>query len=215
VKKQTFKERVKSKLQEVKRDLKKKAVAIFFLALAGFFFWVLVQILFYFYGFSLLDWFKGIPYISTAFAHIYSEIKLKSFLGIFYSFGIYSLFFLPVPLELFYINFLRQEFGVLGLFLLTMFGVIVGQIINYSLGRFFGFLFLHFIKKKTKRKIQEKLDKYSSYAVLLAHILPFPFQIFNVIAGALRFKFTKWFMFMVLGLAIHFAAVSAIYLVFF
>jgi len=124
-------------------------------------------------------------------------------------------FFLPVPLELFYINFLRQEFGVLGLFLLTLLGVIVGQIINYSLGRFFGFLFLHFIKKKTKRKIQEKLDKYSSYAVLLAHILPFPFQIFNVIAGAMKFKFAKWLTFMVLGLVIHFAAVSAIYLVFF
>ena len=213
--KKTFKERILTKAREVKRDLKKKAVAIFFLALAGVFFWVLVQMLYYFYGFSLLDWFKGIPYISTAFAHIYSEIKLKSVLGVFYSFGIYSLFFLPLPLEIFYINFLQQGMWIVAIFPLTLLGIIAGQIVNYSLGRFFGFLFLYFIKKKTRRKIKEKLDKYSAYAVLIAHVLPFPFQIFNLVAGAMKFKFAKWLTFMTLGLAIRFVIVSGLYLVFF
>ena len=213
--KKPFKERLKRKIKEIRTDLKNKTVAIVFFALAGFSFWILVQLLYLFYGFSIVAWVKSIPYATTIFSHLFTQITAQTKLGIFYLFTGSSLFFLPVPLELLYINYLKQGFAVNELLPIVLMGIIAGQFINYFLGRFFSFIFISFIKKKTRKKIKHRLEKYSTTAILSAHILPFPFQIFNFVSGVLKYKFFRLFFFMTIGLIIKHIAVYFIYLKFF
>jgi len=212
--KKTFKKKLNSKIKEIKKDIKNKTIALFAFLFAGLAFWILIQLLYFFYGFSLLNWIKKIPYITLIFSHVFAEITAKTELGIFYLFTSSSLFFLPVPLEILFINLLKQIYFNI-LLPPILLGIIAGQILNYFMGRFFGFVFRSFIKKRTKEKIRKRLEKYGIFAVFLIHILPFPFQLFNLVCGIFRYKFFKWFSFMTLGLLVKHIALYYIYIKFF
>ena len=106
MKKKSFSDRAKAAFKEFRRDMTKKLVALFFFVLAGLAFWVLMQMLYYFYGFSLVDWIKGTQYIYPAFKHVFDAIAARSFEGIIYLFMFSSLFFLPVPLEVMFTTLL-------------------------------------------------------------------------------------------------------------
>ncbi|MBD3354735.1 hypothetical protein GF361_01980, partial [Candidatus Woesearchaeota archaeon] len=200
--------------KEFKISLKNKTVALLAFLFAGFAFWILVQLLYIFYGFSLLNWLKSLPYITLIFSHMFAEITAKTEIGIFYLFSGSSLFFLPVPLEILFLNMLKDiSFSIL--LPSVLLGIIAGQIINYFLGRFFGFVFRPFLKKRTKEKIRKRLEKYGIFAVFLIHILPFPFQFFNLVCGIFRYRFFKWFSFMTLGLLVKHIILYFIHIKFF
>ena len=200
--------------KEFKKDLKNKSTALLFFILSGMCFWLLMVLLNIFWGFDLGGWLKGIPFLYTTFSHFVDEISARSNAGIFYVFAISSLFFLPIPLEALYINFLREGFGFQELFFLAVGGIIAGQIINYLFGRFFKFIFMQFIKKKTRLSMKRKLVRYGPVAVTSVHLIPFPFQLFNFISGMLKYSFIKWIFFMTLGLALKHVIMYWIYIQF-
>ncbi len=209
-----IKNKAKKSIKELKTSFKNKTIALFAFLSAGFAFWILIQLLYLFYGFSLISWIKSIPYVTLIFSHIFTEITAKTEPGIFYLFSGSSLFFFPVPLEILFLNMLKEiSFSLL--FPSVLLGIIAGQIINYLLGRFFGFVFRPFLKKKTKEKIKKKLEKYGIFAVFIIHILPFPFQLFNLICGIFRYRVFKWFSFMTLGLLVKHIILYFIYIRFF
>ena len=53
-----------------------------------------------------------------------------------------SLFFLPIPLEALYFAMLKEGLTFSNTFRLVVLGMVVGQIINYMLGRGLGFIFI-------------------------------------------------------------------------
>ncbi|MBT3408924.1 hypothetical protein HN415_09685 [Candidatus Woesearchaeota archaeon] len=196
------KSKFKKKVNEIRNDLIDKIIAITLFAIAGFFMWALVQLLVYFYDFELLLWIQNLPYAYSTFHYFFDEISTRSDLGIFYLFLFSSLFFLPIPLEALYFAMLKEGLTLHKTFTLVVLGMVIGQIINYMLGRILGFIFISFIKKKTRKNIQKKLSKYGILAVTTVHLIPFPFQIFNFISGILKYNFLKWLFFMIVGLSI-------------
>ena len=199
---------------EFRNDITDKFIAILFFAFAGFCFWVLIQMLYMFYGFSMINWIKDIPYVYGIFSHFFIEIKQQTDLGVFYLFAFSSLFFLPVPLEALYFKFMGSM-PFEKIFVIAVAGIMLGQLVNYFIGRFFGFIFVHFIKKKTRRSMKDKLSKYGIFAVIFVHIIPFPFQIFNFVSGILRYRFFRWTFFALVGLVIKHIAMYWIYIKFF
>jgi membrane protein YqaA with SNARE-associated domain len=210
-----WKKKLKRSYNEFITDLQNKLAAMLFFIFSGVCFWLLMLLLDYFWGFSLVDWVKDLPYVYGTFTHFVEHIKSKTDLGIFYVFAISSLFFLPIPLEALYFNFLRDGFAFEHLFYLAVGGILCGQFINYMSGRFFKFIFAQFIKRKTRKKIRRKLVKYGAFAVTSVHIIPFPFQIFNFVSGLLKYRFFKWLIFMTIGLCIKHVAMYWIYVRFF
>lgn len=197
-----FWKRTKKGFFEFIDDLKNKIVAVIFFIFAGFFFWVFMQLLYYFYGFSLIEFVKELPFVYPLLSHVFNEISSGSDLGIFYLFSVVSIFVLPVPLEALFFTTLKGGLTFFEIFLLVVPGIILGQIINYTLGRFLSFIFISFIKKKTRRNMTGKLKKYGIYAIAFVHIIPFPFQIFNFVTGILRYPFLRWLPFAVMGTVI-------------
>jgi membrane protein YqaA with SNARE-associated domain len=182
-------------------DLWDKALAIIAFGVAGLLIWLLVQMVFWFYGFSVVEWMQNIPVLYPTITHLIYHVQTGSELGVFYLFFFSSLFFLPVPLEALYINFLRS-LPFEKIFIIAVAGIVLGQIINYWLGRTFGFIFREWVRKSARKKIRHRLDNQGILAILAVHIIPFPFQIFNLIAGVFRYKFFKWLLFVIIGLAI-------------
>jgi len=214
-KKPSIKHRVKHKIHEIKEDFKLKFTIFLIFAFVGFLTWMLFYMIYVFYGFSIVEWFKGLPYAYTIFSHVIEQIKLKSDWGIFYTFVFSSLFFLPIPLEALYFSFLREGIAFQEIFFITVAGILCGQIINYWLGRMFGFILIHFIKRKNRDKVRERLSKYGPVALISVHIIPFPFQIFNMISGVLKYKFIKWLLFVTIGTVIKHIAMILIFIRFF
>lgn len=201
----------KKEWKDFKKDLENKLWALVFFIFAGICFWGLMQVLYYFYDFSILQWFKGLPYVYSTFSYVFNEIKSGSYLGVFFSFSISSLFFLPVPLEAIYLNFVRTiDFPLVGF--LAVAGITFGQIMNYLFGRFFGFIFMKFIKKKTRRQMTARLKKFGGYAITLVHIIPFPFQLMNFLSGAVKFPFFRWLFYVVLGSVIKHIAMYYLFM---
>lgn len=186
-------------LKQFIEDLWLKATGLIILGLVGVLVWILFQLLFMFYGFDVTNWFLDLPYVPDVSSHIVGEITGKSQLGLFYVFAMSSLFFLPVPMEALHISFLRSMDASEILFIVVL-GIAFGQLINYGLGRLFGFIFRSLFKKKTLRGAREKLEKYGAFAIFFVHFIPFPFQIFNVVAGTLRYPFLMWLLLMLSGL---------------
>lgn len=214
----TFKEKLKiwkalakKKVRSFLLDLKNKMVALFFFIFAGFCMWLLVQILNQFYGFSVLEWIKDLPYVYGIFTHVFNEVKIRSDLGIFYLFMVSSFFLLPVPLEVIYINFIKEGVAFPKIGVIAVLGIAAGQIINYFAGRFFGFIFLPFIKKKTRKNVRDKLKSYGGYMITLVHLVPFPFQLFNFFCGVMKYRFWKWLLIMVTAHTVKHIAMYFIY----
>jgi len=197
---------------EFQRDFKNKALVLFIFLIVGILVWLLVQLTFIFYGFSFIDWIKNVPYVYDTFLHIFTEARKGTSLGVFYLFTFGSLFFFPVPLEVVYFTLKDMPFTVL--FPLAVGGILLGQVVNYFLGRFFGFILLGFFKKRTQRRMKEKLERYGPFAVTAVHIIPFPFQLFNFFTGVFRYNFFKWILFAFIGLVLKHLAMYWLFTVF-
>ena len=198
------KNKIKRKTDELARDIRQKLIALFFLALAGFFIWLLFVFIYFAYDFHVITWFKSLPYIYPIFQHVFDEVSARTSAGFYYLFSFSSLFFLPMPLEFIYLGFLKQGFVFKNLYLFTLLGVITGQCINFMLGRFFGFIIKPYIKRRTRITLQKRLHKYGVYAIAVMHLLPLPYPLFNFIVGLTRFNFFKWLIVMLPSLLINY-----------
>ncbi len=191
----------RSKIRKFFEDLKDKGIGILWILFAGFWVWVLFQMLYIFYEFSFFEWIQTVHYVWGPFQYFVTTIGSGTALGIFYLFLFSSLFFLPVPLEVLFLTLARRADPV---FIATyaILGILVGQVINYMLGRLFSIIFIAMLKRSTQKSAKEKLAKYGGFSIGAVHLIPFPFQIFNVVTGLFKFPFWNWLMYATIGLVL-------------
>ena len=176
--------------------------------------WLLIQLLYLFFDFSLLGWFQTIPFLYPFVNYIYSEIAEKTSLGILYLFSISSLFIFPVPLEALFFTYIKG-FNPMMFLILSTLGLYIGQIANYFLGRYFGFVFRFMFNNKTKKNIKLKISKYGGVGIVLMEMFPLPFQLFNFFAGAFKYNAKKFMFYSLVGLILKNLILFTIYVKFF
>ena len=136
-------------------------------------------------------------------AYIVGNIIERTFVGIFILFAILSLAFIPTPLEVTYLTLLTLAQDRILVFVAASCGVLVGQIVNYGLGRLFSGLF------KQNEKMKASIEKSGAWVLFTANILPFvPSQLFNLVAGTVKFPFVKWLIVTIFGVLIYFGAIT-------
>ena len=197
-------------LSEFIKDTKQTLSALFFFAISAVAFWLLTKMLVNFYGFSIVEWFETLPVIYPIASTIALEIQARTFEGIILLFFFSSLFILPVPLEVLFISLIKSSIPTELLLLAALWGLFIGQHVNYFLGRFFGSLFKPYIKKKTQKKIKAWLEQYGMGAIFLYHLPPFPYPLANFIVGLSRYPYKNWVTMMTLSLLLKFTLVAAI-----
>jgi membrane protein YqaA with SNARE-associated domain len=177
--------------------------------------WILLIMLKSFIGFDILNWFKQLPFIYPIASYIAAQIKQQSFEGIVYAFSLSSLFFIPTPLEIFFIALLKGISTPLRIIVPAFFGLMLGQHVNFYAGRMFGKLIKKFIKRKTILMVQRRLRDYGSVSIFFINLLPLPYPITNFLAGSFRFPYSKWLLFTSLAIAIKLVFIAWLYALFF
>ena len=207
-----LKKKITKKADELAKDIRKKLIALAFIAFSGFFIWLLFTFLYFVYGFNVIAWIKNLPYIYPIFQHIFDQIAAQSQQGLYYMFSFSSIFVFPVPLEFVFFGFLKQGFAPKSLYLITIAGVFTGQNLNFFFGRFLGFLIKPYIKKRTRRALRRRLHKYGVFAIAFMHLLPLPYPLFNFVVGLTKYNYFKWIIVMLPSLLINYLIFYWIYL---
>lgn len=186
----------------------------FLIFLVGLIFliWLLVKSLYYFLDFDLILWFKELPIIYPFIKSSIDNLSSATILGIIITFSLTSSFISPIPNELIFYSLLLDGMIFTKALILTFLGVLLGQHINYFVGKWFGKVIQKFIKVKKRKNVREKLDNYGIYAIFTINLLPLPFPLFNFVTGMVKFDYKKWLISMALGLFIKFAIIYLIYL---
>lgn len=164
--------------------------------------------LFVYYFTSLRNsdlWF--IQKMNAFFSYLFLHMKSGSLLGALYTTLIGGLFFIPIPMDIFFINFITNNsaFVAIPVFLG---GLCISFGINYWMGSKLTYLSKRIIGIKKFYKVKTKVNHYGSWGIFLFNVLPLPAQILSVIAGVFRYNKVKFYVFFVLGQAIKFSIIS-------
>jgi len=145
--------------------------------------------------------------VNSAFKHITVNIKDATILGSFYASGFGGLFFLPVPLELVFLNFLRAgHFAglLMGIYLL---GILISYSINYWIGGKLTYASKKIISYKKFYKIKGFINKHGALGVFVFNVLPLPSQILSAILGVFNYNKTRFYVFTMAGQVTKYIAI--------
>jgi len=205
------KNKKQSWIKRLTTKLTNKIVGIIFLLFAFAMLSILSQLLEIFYGFSIFNWFKTLPYIYPIASHVFMEIEALTDRGIFYIYSFGGLFIFPVPNEMIYFRLLRK-FSFNHLLPIIYLGLLVAHNINYFVGRIFGFILKLFFSKKSTEKIKNYLKRYGSPTILIFNALPLPSPFFNFCCGLFKYPYKRWFLAAYIGQICNYVILTAIYL---
>lgn len=175
------------------------SVVLFFALLIGL-------VIFYFTSLRNSNlWF--IQKFNIFFSYIASNIKSGSLLGSFYATLFGGLFFIPIPLEVLFINFISGNniFLVIPIYIA---GLVVSFGINYWVGGKLSYVSKRIVGIKRFYKVKTQVNRYGSWGIFIFNVLPLPAQILAVIAGVFRYNKTKFYVFFILGQAIKFSLIA-------
>lgn len=144
--------------------------------------------------------------------HIKGNIAQNTLLGSFYVALFGGLFFVTLPLEAIFVNFLREGSSPYLLIVIYLFGFIVSYTINYLIGQKLDTFSKKIISPKKFYKIKGIINKHGALAVFGFNLIPFfPSQPLATILGVFRYNKTKFYLFFVLGQLVKYAAIAAGY----
>jgi len=196
--------------QRLTTNISNKIVGIIWLLFAFAMLGILFQLLELFYGFSIINWFKALPYIYPVTIHIFNEIEALTQRGIFYIYAFGGLFFFPVPNEIIYLRLLKT-FSFDFLLPIIYVGLFVAHNVNYFVGRIFGFVLKYLFNKSSIKKISNYLKKYGAPTIFLFNALPLPSPFFNFCCGLFKYKYSKWILTAYTGQIINYIILTIIY----
>jgi membrane protein YqaA with SNARE-associated domain len=145
--------------------------------------------------------------LSAFFSYLFLHMKSGSLLGAFYTTLIGGLFFIPIPMDIFFINFISNNSAFIAIPIFLS-GLCVSFGINYWLGSKLTYLSKRIIGIKKFYKVKTQVNHYGSWGIFLFNVLPLPAQILSVIAGVFNYNKTKFYVFFVLGQAIKFSVIA-------
>ncbi len=174
---------------------------------------VLFQLLEIFYGFSVIQWYKNLPYIYPLTRHIFEEMTALTQRGILYIYTFGGMFIFPVPNEILYLRLLKSfSYGYLLPIVYT--GLFIAHNFNYFIGRTFGFILRYLFSKKSLTKIDRYLKKYGFLTIILFNMFPLPSPFFNFCCGLFKYRYTKWLLGSIPAQIINYIILTVIYLEF-
>ena len=154
--------------------------------------------------------FAAVQAFNSAVGHVSSNISDATVLGIFYSTLIGGLFFIFMPLELFFIKYLKAGHMIITVMAVYLAGLIVSYTADYFIGLKFSFLAKKLISPRKFYKIKGLINRYGSIAVFLFNAVPLPSQILSAILGVFKYNKTRFYVFFLLGQVTKIVVITAV-----
>lgn len=164
-------------------------------------------LLFYYFAFLLNSETFLAKRVNGFFRHVSLHIKNASILGTFYASIFGSLFFLPVPMELVFLNFLRAGHYPVFLIGIYLLGVVISYTFNYWIGGKLTYVSKKIISFKRFYKIKVFINKHGALGIFVFNVLPLPSQVLSAILGVFNYNRTRFYVFTMAGQAIKYTAI--------
>lgn len=119
--------------------------------------------------------------------------------GIFYAGFIGSLFFIPLPQEVFLVSALIAGTSAYVAFSAIFIGTIAGNVFNYYAGIKLSPFFIHLTSKRQLYKLRRTVNRFGIYAIFLFNILPLPSPLLTFGLGITKYNSKKLFSVLTLG----------------
>lgn len=159
----------------------------------------LIFVVFHYFAFLRGSNNVTVQLVENLFQHFVDHMSSSSLLGAFYGGAIGGLFFIYLPLEVLYLNFLRTGMHPLSLGLLFLSGIFISFSINYFVGYFFADISKELIGAKKFYKLKVVLNNYGGLAIFFFNATPMPAQPLAVILGVFRYDKTRFYIYVFLG----------------
>jgi membrane protein YqaA with SNARE-associated domain len=172
------------------------------------FFAILFVLLIITYFFKKESDFVVFKILSTAIAHVFSHINSVSPLGMVYTTLLGGIFFITIPLEVFFVKFLKAGAPIHSIFIFYFLGLIAAFTINYYIGLKLSGLSRRIISPKKFYKIKGILNRHGSWGIFAINALPLPSQILSVILGVFRYNKTRFYIFFPLGQLVKYLVIT-------
>lgn len=153
-----------------------------------------------------------IQIINSSITHLINHVKNGTLLGSFYASLVGGLFFVFMPMEVAFINFLKSESNPVFLIILYNLGFVVSFTINYYIGMKLAGLSKKIITPKKFYKIKSIINKYGALAIFVFNVLPFPAQPLSAILGVFKYNKARFYFFFILGQTIKYTIISIAYI---
>lgn len=154
-----------------------------------------------------MSWVEGAGYeesFQAAKSFVASEIYRVTPLGLFFLGLFGGLFFIPLPLEFFFIAALNKGNPALLSLGLLLAGYLPSQLLDYFLGSRFNRLLMHFVSKKKLYRSKRWVNRFGPYAILVFNLLPLPSPMLTFALGIARYNPMRLFAFLLVGVLIKF-----------
>jgi len=146
--------------------------------------------------------------INTGFSHVAYHLSATTLLGSFYAPFFGGLFFVPVPLELIFLSFLKAGHLPWLLVLLYLLGLFISYTFNYFIGGMFTETSKKIISYKKFYKIKGFINRYGSGGIFLFNVLPLPSQPLSAILGVFRYNRYKFYLYSMGGQLIKYSVIA-------
>lgn len=187
------------------RWIKKNAILKKLLATIIFFF--VLWLIFLLIKQPLINMINSNPILSTIFEHIKLQIENRTLFGLFYAAILGALFFMSMPIELIAIYYYTNGYPPILVAISAVVGIIIGNTINYTIGRVLGKRVLNYFFKSGYNVIEEKLHKYGGWIIFGLSIITSPIDIFILICGSMKYPFKKMIKILAFGESLKYIAI--------
>ncbi len=145
---------------------------------------------------SEISW---IIFLKDVAAHITSQISGSSLLGVLYTSMIGGLFFIFLPIEVFFGRFVASGQPFIAVLAIYLLGITMAFTANYYIGMKFTSVSKKLITPKKFYKFKGKVNKYGGITVFVFNAAPLPSQVLAVILGVFKYNKTRFYVYVLAG----------------
>lgn len=132
------------------------------------------------------------PQFAALFSDISREWQIKSLKGLFVMSTLGTLFFVSIPSELIFIQYLSTHISLIIIILVSVVATTLAMIFNYGFGYVFGQYLMQMLLKQRYDKYQDLIQNYASIVIVIGNIIPCPIELISVVFGASKYSFEKY-----------------------
>jgi membrane protein YqaA with SNARE-associated domain len=145
--------------------------------------------------------------VNNFLGHIAYHLSEGTLLGSFYAPIFGGLFFVPVPLELVFLTFLKAGHTPWLLVFIYILGLFIAYTLNYLIGGMLTEVSKKIISYKRFYRSKGFINKYGAWGVFIFNVLPLPSQPLAAILGVFRYNKVKFYVYAISGQIIKYTAI--------
>lgn len=145
------------------------------------------------------------PRLWKIYSHLNHQIENKTYLGLIYGGILAGIFFLMIPIELFFFLYINLDKNPFLVTVVTIFSFMVGLFISYFMGYVLGKAILNVILTDKYDRFSDIIEKYGALFLFVAILFFLPVPLIVFVMGAMHYSSRKLYYILFFGLAIKFS----------